>query len=184
VGCKKQVSLRLRYARVAQRIEHLTTDQKVRGSNPFARTRVRPTPYAQIACCNKTLHNVLWQLISHIISHTQNIMFWCVLVLHCVELKIINIMLFNWDCFALNPRRALKHMKYMCSPVDRFCELLLTITKAAQELSISRSSMYRLISEGRIPTVNIVGKMRIKESSLKSYIDQLERESRLERISR
>ena len=75
-------------------------------------------------------------------------------------------------------------MKYMCSPVDRFCELLLTITKAAEELSISRSSIYRLISEGRIPTVNIVGKMRIKESSLKSYIDQLERESRLERISR
>ena len=25
-------------ARVAQRIEHLTTDQKVGGSNPFART--------------------------------------------------------------------------------------------------------------------------------------------------
>ena len=41
-------------------------------------------------------------------------------------------------------------MKYMCSPVDRFCELLLTITKAAQELSISRSSMYRLISEDGI----------------------------------
>ena len=26
------------YAPVAQRIEHLTTDQKVRGSNPFVRT--------------------------------------------------------------------------------------------------------------------------------------------------
>ena len=26
------------YAPVAQRIEHLTTDQKVRGSNPFGRT--------------------------------------------------------------------------------------------------------------------------------------------------
>lgn len=75
-------------------------------------------------------------------------------------------------------------MKSMCSPKDGYSELLLSVTKAAEELSISRSSMYRLISEGRIPTVNIVGKMRIKESSLKSYIDQLERESRLERISR
>ena len=27
-------------ALVAQRIEHLTTDQKVRGSNPFGRTKV------------------------------------------------------------------------------------------------------------------------------------------------
>ena len=75
-------------------------------------------------------------------------------------------------------------MKSMCSPIDRFCELLLTISKAAEELSISRSSMYRLISEGRIPTVNIVGKMRIKETSLKSFVDQLERESRVERINR
>jgi len=75
-------------------------------------------------------------------------------------------------------------MKSMCSPVDRACELLLTIVKAAEELSISRSSMYRLISEGRIPTVKIVGKMRIKESSLKSFIDESERESRLERINR
>jgi excisionase family DNA binding protein len=75
-------------------------------------------------------------------------------------------------------------MKSMCSPIDGICDLLLTITKAAEELSISRSSIYRLISEGRIPTVNIVGKMRIKETSLKSFIDQLERESRLERINR
>jgi hypothetical protein len=30
--------MRNRLALVAQRIEHLTTDQKVRGSNPFGRT--------------------------------------------------------------------------------------------------------------------------------------------------
>jgi excisionase family DNA binding protein len=75
-------------------------------------------------------------------------------------------------------------MKSMCSPSERVTELLLSITKAAEELSISRSSMYRLISEGRIPTVTIVGKLRIKQASLKTVIDQLERESRIERISR
>jgi hypothetical protein len=37
---KNYISTRLegRIALVAQRIEHLTTDQKVRGSNPFGRT--------------------------------------------------------------------------------------------------------------------------------------------------
>jgi excisionase family DNA binding protein len=75
-------------------------------------------------------------------------------------------------------------MKSMCSPNDWFSHLLLSITKAAEELSISRSSMYRLISEGRIPTVTIVGKLRVKQASLKIFVDQLERESRIERISR
>jgi excisionase family DNA binding protein len=83
-----------------------------------------------------------------------------------------------------NPREALRAMKVICLPIPWSIYLLLSIPKAAQELSISRSSMYRLISEGRIPTVNVVGKMRIKETTLKSFIDQLERESRLERINR
>ena len=93
-------------------------------------------------------------------------------------------MLFNQHTKFPNPREALEEMKAISLLTLGSNNLLLTIPKAAQELSISRSSMYRLISEGRIPTVNIVGKMRIKETSLKSFIDQLERESRLERISR
>ena len=39
MGSSEPVELRLvPPAPVAQRIEHLTTDQKVRGSNPFGRT--------------------------------------------------------------------------------------------------------------------------------------------------
>ena len=112
-------------------------------------------------------------------------MFWSVLVFHCVELKIMNIMLLNYQSKSPNPREALQEMKviFLLLLVGGN-NLLLTIPKAAQELSISRSSMYRLISEGLIPTVNIVGKMRIKDTSLKSYIDHLERESRLKRINR
>jgi len=112
----------------------------------------------------------------------QNIMFLHAVVSHRVELKIINIMLFNR--FAPNPRSASKYMKVMCSFILNRVDVLLSISKAAEELSISRSSMYRLISEGRIPTVTIVGKLRIKQASLKTFIDQLERESRIERISR
>jgi hypothetical protein len=36
------------HAPVAQRIEHLTTDQKVRGSNPFGRTNDGPLRFAAI----------------------------------------------------------------------------------------------------------------------------------------
>jgi len=96
----------------------------------------------------------------------------------------MNIMLFNHHSKTPHPREVLQAMKVICLPISWSNDLLLTIPKAAQELSISRSSMYRLISEGRIPTVNVVGKMRIKEASLRSFIDQLERESRLERINR
>ena len=106
------------------------------------------------------------------------------LVLHRVELNIMNIMLFNHHSKTPNPRESLQEMKVIFLILYGGNCLLLTVPKAAQELSISRSSMYRLISEGRIPTVNIVGKIRIKETSLKSFIDQLERDSRLERINK
>src|SRR3979490_3207031 len=43
-------------ARVAQRIEHLTTDQKVRGSNPFVRTHVR-----HMKRRSKPLHHRKWR---------------------------------------------------------------------------------------------------------------------------
>ena len=96
----------------------------------------------------------------------------------------MNIMLFNHHSKTPNPRESLQEMKVIFLILFRRINLLLTVPKAAEELSISRSSMYRLISEGRIPTVNLVGKIRIKETSLKSFIDQLERESRLERINK
>jgi excisionase family DNA binding protein len=111
-------------------------------------------------------------------------MFWDMLVPHRVELNIMNIMLFNHHSKTPNPRESLQEMKVIFLILFRRINLLLTVPKAAEELSISRSSMYRLISEGRIPTVNLVGKIRIKETSLKSFIDQLERESRLERINK
>ena len=96
----------------------------------------------------------------------------------------MNIMLFNHHSKTPNPRESLQEMKVIFLIHLGGTSLLLTVPKAAEELSISRSSIYRLISEGRIPTVNIVGKIRIKETSLKSFIDQLERDSRLERINR
>ena len=96
----------------------------------------------------------------------------------------MNIMLCNHHSKTPNPRESLQEMKVIFLILYGGNCLLLTVPKAAQELSISRSCMYRLISEGRIPTVNIVGKIRIKETSLKSFIDQLERDSRLERINK
>ena len=93
-------------------------------------------------------------------------------------------MLFNHHRKSPNPREALREMKYIFLLLIRSAILLLSVSKAAQELSISRSSMYRLISEGRISTVKIVGKMRIREKSLRNFLDQLERESRIARTNK
>jgi excisionase family DNA binding protein len=57
--------------------------------------------------------------------------------------------------------------------------MLLTIKEVANELSISRSSVYRLIAQGRISTVTILGKKRVTRKSLERFITDLERESRM-----
>ena len=54
--------------------------------------------------------------------------------------------------------------------------VLLTVPNAAAQLSISRSSMYRLIAEKKIPVVVVQGKIRIRVSALERFIDNLERE--------
>jgi len=111
-------------------------------------------------------------------------MFCNLAIYHRVELKIINIMLFNCNRIIPHPRETKKCMKSMYFKWNLVTTMLLSINNAAEALSISRSSVYRLISEGRIPAVIIVGKMRIKQSSLKSYVDQLERENRTNQVRR
>ena len=50
------------HAPVAQRIEHLTTDQKVRGSNPFGRTLKTPSGLGRRGFCHAwaTLRDGCW----------------------------------------------------------------------------------------------------------------------------
>ena len=47
---------------------------------------------------------------------------------------------------------------------------LLRSDEAATELRISRSKVYRLIAEGRLPAVRITGNVRVPRAALEQYI--------------
>jgi excisionase family DNA binding protein len=53
-------------------------------------------------------------------------------------------------------------------------KLLLTIDETARMLSMSRSSVYRLILSGQLVSLKIGGKRRVSVQTLHSYIAQAE----------
>ncbi len=60
--------------------------------------------------------------------------------------------------------------------------LLVTIDEAAQALSVSRRTLYRLIDTGQIDTVRIGSSRRIPTVALQSFCTRAVREARVERI--
>lgn len=55
---------------------------------------------------------------------------------------------------------------------------LLTIPQAAERLKVSRNTVYRLISAGELPVVEVGSVSRINEDDLKEYIDRNTRTAR------
>lgn len=55
-------------------------------------------------------------------------------------------------------------------------KVLLTPIEAAQLLSISRSKLYELISQGRLTTVRIDSSRRIPREALNEFVDRLKHE--------
>lgn len=49
---------------------------------------------------------------------------------------------------------------------------LLTPMEAAEALRVSRSQVYRLISEGRLPSTRIAGSVRVPRMALQALIEQ------------
>jgi excisionase family DNA binding protein len=49
---------------------------------------------------------------------------------------------------------------------------VLTIPQVADRLKVSRNTVYRLISAGELPVVEVRGKSRVAESDLQQYIDR------------
>jgi len=52
---------------------------------------------------------------------------------------------------------------------------LLSITQVCQRLSVSRSTVYRLISSGELPTHGIGFRLRVSEADLADYITKTRR---------
>lgn len=55
--------------------------------------------------------------------------------------------------------------------------LLLNLVEAAETLSMSRASLYRLIRRGEIPVIKIGGMTRIEMAELEQYVRRLRHES-------
>lgn len=49
--------------------------------------------------------------------------------------------------------------------------ILLRPEVAARRLEISRSKLYRLVQEGRLPATRIAGSIRIPAKALEAYVD-------------
>jgi excisionase family DNA binding protein len=48
------------------------------------------------------------------------------------------------------------------------------IDRVAERLDIGRSTAYRLVREGKIPTVRIGSELRVRVKDLETYLDNLE----------
>ena len=60
---------------------------------------------------------------------------------------------------------------------DRVTEkLLLTVPEAAETLGVSRSHLYSLIQQGRLPTIRLGCSVRIPKAWLERYIEESVRE--------
>jgi excisionase family DNA binding protein len=55
---------------------------------------------------------------------------------------------------------------------ERIPAEVLTIPQVAGRLKVSRNTVYRLISDGDLPVVEVRGKSRIAEADLQQYIDR------------
>jgi excisionase family DNA binding protein len=61
-------------------------------------------------------------------------------------------------------------------------QLLVTIDEAAQALSVSRRTLYRLIEAGEIDAVRIGSSRRVPTAALQTFCTRAVREARIERI--
>jgi excisionase family DNA binding protein len=56
--------------------------------------------------------------------------------------------------------------------------LVYTIPQAAKELEVSRSTVYRLITDGELESISVRSRKRVRRSALVRYLDDLQRQHR------
>jgi len=67
-----------------------------------------------------------------------------------------------------------KSQKRQAQDSLRVDKLLLTPEEAADALSIGRSKVYELISDGRLPSVRIDASRRVRTSALLEFVERLQ----------
>ena len=56
--------------------------------------------------------------------------------------------------------------------------IVLTVPQVASALEVSRSTIYRIIAEGMLESVQVRGMTRIRPAAIERYLDALERSNR------
>jgi len=169
-------------ALVAQRIEHLTTDQKVRGSNPFERAEVSQRLYGNYHFAYCYLLNQLAKQLAKVFSVCgKNGLLYAILIrrIRVIHATFVLARLaaikrpIHWTGRSKNalveiwkvapPNLSIKRRRMST-------QLLYTIEQAARVLAISRSSVYRLITSKEIVTIGIGRSRRVSHQALEGFI--------------
>jgi excisionase family DNA binding protein len=160
----------------------LTTDQKVRGSNPFERAEVSQRLYGNyhFAYCYKS-HQLARQTAKVFSACGQLGIIYVILIrrlsLTCVTLVMARLAAtrrpIRWTGRSKNALLAIWKVAPPSLTSKRrimTTQLLYTIEQAARLLAISRSSVYRLITSKEIVTIGIGRSRRVSHQALEGFI--------------
>jgi len=176
------------HAPVAQRIEHLTTDQKVWGSNPYRRTKEIPALPVNCPIADSQLDSQF--LIGKVNQHLPNFSPSAKPVFPiCIgpfgASKIINNSRTEMEQSGVAARESLfrgrssrrtgfespdsNGMSYP-SKVQQMNKVLYTIPQVADMANVSKSTIYREIAANRLQAILVRSKMRIANDAFDAYI--------------
>ena len=152
------------FAPVAQRIEHLTTDQKVGGSNPSGRAKklpseLRSSKHSRDLNARSECMNVSKNLSSRTLFRAS---------------LSVNVYTGVSDARPAVPRfyGLLIHKKE-----DNIMERLMTFREVTEVLSVSQATVSRLIRDGQLVKTGIGRSVRIRPSDLETFIEERTRKA-------
>jgi excisionase family DNA binding protein len=158
-----------------------STDQKVRGSNPFERAEVSQRLYGNYHFANCYLHyQIAKQLAKVFLACGKHGLLYAILTRclspTCATLGMARLTAIrssiNWAKRSNNALEAIWKVAPLTSSKrhNMTSQLLYTVDQAAQVLAISRSSLYRLITSKEIVTIGIGRSRRVSHQALEGFI--------------
>ncbi len=187
------LKLRSQYCKapVAQRIEHLTTDQKVWGSNPYGRAVISPVNTGTLAVCG----TAMFVADSQSDSQFKNISLRDIYIFRACQFAHLDT---SWEIWQLRKTSSAwleewpsdyrglfdlyRQYRYRFQKNSWFQRVkplkeiameptkLFTIDEACSQLSISKATLYRLISSKQVVCLKIGRSSRISSQALERFI--------------
>ena len=159
-----------------------TTDQKVRGSNPFERAEVSQRLYGNYHFANCYLSHQLAKQLAKVFSVCGKLAMLYASPTPCMSGTCVTFVLARLAAirssvrWARRSRFALAKNWKVAPPTstrkrrNMTTQLLYTIEQAAQVLAISRSTVYRLVTSRELVTIGIGRSRRVSHQALEGFI--------------